>query len=84
MLVDIDMLFVLSNQILVKIYDFVFIADIEFEKLSSFCSSCKIIRYDISKYRWHLDDFNNIIKPPTILSKHADVQYKHVTVYKKI
>ena len=49
MLVDIDMLSILPNQILVERFGFAFIADIEFEKLPPFCSSCKMIGHDISK-----------------------------------
>ena len=62
-LVDIDMQSTLFNQILVKIFYFVFIINIEFEKLSLFYSSCK-------KDRVISDDFmNNTVKPLTVLSK---------------
>jgi len=46
--VGIDILFALSNQILMKILDFAFIANIEFDKLPPFFSSCKIIGHGIS------------------------------------
>jgi len=72
------MLSLFPNQILVERYGFAFIIDIEFEKLPPFFSSCKIIRYNISKYRRHLDNLNNMTKLPTVLSKLIVVQYKPV------
>jgi len=45
-LIDIDMLSALPNQILVERLGFAFIPNIEFDKLSPFCSSCKMIGYD--------------------------------------
>jgi len=66
-LIDIDMLSALSNQILVERPNFAFIAYIEFENFPPFCSSCKMIRHDISKYRQHPHNLNNIAKPPTIV-----------------
>jgi len=56
----------LPNQILVKRFDFV---DIEFEELSPFYSSCKMIGHDIFKCRRHPDNLNNTIKLSIVLFK---------------
>ena len=77
------MLSSLPKQILVERLDFAFIADIEFEKLPPFCSSCKMIGYYISKYRRYPNNLNNTIKLPTILSKPIVVQYKHMIIQTK-
>ena len=50
-LVDVDMANELLNQILVERPGFAFVTDIEYEKLSSFCSVCKLIGYSISDCR---------------------------------
>jgi len=79
------MLFVLSSQTWVKKLDFVFIVDIEFEKLYLFCYSCKIIEHFILnvifKCRHYHDNLNNTVKSPIVLSKLiiVHVHYKLVT-----
>jgi len=50
-LVDVDMAFDLPNQILVERPRFSFVAYIQCEKLSSFCSVCKLIRHSIFNCR---------------------------------
>jgi len=47
-LVDIDLLSNLPNQILVERPRFAFNVDVEYEKLSIFCSNCKMIGHDLS------------------------------------
>jgi len=81
-LVDNDMIYALPNQILVERPDFVFIANIQFEKLPTFFCSCKRIGFDISKCRRHYDNLNNTIKLSTILSKLV-LEYKFVTIQTK-
>jgi len=41
----------LPNQILGEILRFVFIVDVEYEKLTLFCSNCKIIIHELSHCR---------------------------------
>ena len=49
--VNIDLIFDLPNQILVERSRFTFIVDMTYEKLSLFCSNCKIIGHDLSNCR---------------------------------
>jgi len=48
-LINTDFLFDLPNQILVERQEIVF-ADVEYEKLSLFCSNCKMISHNLSNY----------------------------------
>ena len=50
-MVDVDLLSNLSNQIFVEKLGFVFIVDVEYEKLPIFCSNCKMIGHDLSNCR---------------------------------
>jgi len=50
-LVDVDLLFVLPNQILVERSRFAFIDDMECEKLPLICSNYKMIGHDLSNCR---------------------------------
>jgi len=49
MLVDIDILSALPIQILVERLSFSFIANIEFEKLTPLCFSCKMTGHNFSR-----------------------------------
>jgi len=55
-LVDVDLLSELSNQILVETQDLHFITNVEYEKLSLFCSNRKTIGHDLSNYRRSIQD----------------------------
>jgi len=50
-LVDVDLLSDLPNHIMVERSRFVFIADVEYEKLPLFYSNCKIIGHDLYSCR---------------------------------
>jgi len=51
LLVDVHLLFDLSNQILLKMLRFSFIVDVEYDKLTIFCSNCKMTGHDLSNCR---------------------------------
>jgi len=50
-LVDIDLLFPLSDQLLVERPDFTFVAGVEYECLPPFCSHCKMIGHELAQCR---------------------------------
>jgi len=57
-LVDVNLLYDLPNQILVERLRSTFIVDVKYEKLSLFCSNCKMIGHDLSNCRWLQQDVN--------------------------
>jgi len=50
-LVDIDLLSLLSDQLLVERPDFAFVVGVEYEWLPPFCSHCKMIGHELAQCR---------------------------------
>jgi len=81
-LVDVDLLSNFSNQILVERRAFAFIVDVEYEKLSLFCSNCKMIDH-LSNCKW-LQQNANLISggKKTIGEKYNNIIVQRWLVYK--
>jgi len=77
------MILSLPNQILVERPDFAFIADIKYDKLTPFFSSCKMIGHDLSKCMRQLDTNNNTGKFSIVFLRPVVVYYKFVVAQSK-
>jgi len=53
-LIDIDITLDLHERIIVERKDFDFYVDVEYEKLPSFCNSCKIIRHSFKNCKYQI------------------------------
>jgi len=74
-LVDVDLLSALPNQIVVERLEFAFIANVEFEKVSPFCSNCKMIGHYLSNYRRLQQNANVISSGEKIVSAKIQQHY---------
>ena len=78
-LIEIDITSDMHERILVERKDFDFYVDVEYEKLPSFCNSCKIIGHSFKNCKYQIPSTVQAVKPTASNVKNVDAVIKTPT-----